>query len=78
MRCENCDREFRPNREWQRFCDKQCQQAWHRFRYKKAEVAVAEAQTVKGAAEQRQAAAAFLEELTAQPKPNGPRFLRRA
>jgi hypothetical protein len=73
MQCQNCGRDFRPNREWQRF-----QQAWNRFQYRKAEVVVAEAQTVKGAAEQRRAAAAFLEKLTAQPQPNGPRFLRRA
>jgi hypothetical protein len=36
MQCENCGRDFNPNRGWQRFCDKECQQAWNRFQYKKA------------------------------------------
>jgi hypothetical protein len=46
MRCRNCEREFKPNRDWQRFCNKQCQQEWNRFQYRKGELMVAEA--VKG------------------------------
>ena len=42
MQCQNCGRDFKRNREWQRFCDKQCQQAWNRLQYRKAEVMAAE------------------------------------
>jgi len=42
MQCENCGRDFNPQRSWQRFCDKQCQQAWNRHRYRMGEVLGAE------------------------------------
>ena len=50
MRCLNCGREFKPNRDWQKFCHKQCQQAWHRFQGKKAELVVAESKANGGSA----------------------------
>lgn len=42
MRCEECGRDFKPRRDWARFCCKQCQQAWNRRRYRMAEVMAAE------------------------------------
>ena len=42
MQCEECGRDFNQQRGWQRFCDKQCQQAWNRRRYRLAEVMAAE------------------------------------
>ena len=79
MKCQNCGRDFQPNRDWQRFCVKQCQQAWHRFQYKKAEVMVAEEKAnghLKGGTVPD--ASDFLEEfIAAQAQPKRP-FLRRA
>lgn len=33
-RCERCEREFLPNRIWQRFCSRDCQQKWNHDRYR--------------------------------------------
>src|SRR5262249_57973060 len=32
--CERCEREFLPNRIWQRFCSRDCQQKWNHDRYR--------------------------------------------
>jgi len=34
MKCEGCGVEFSPNRWWQRFHNKQCQQKWNKNRYR--------------------------------------------
>jgi hypothetical protein len=34
MECLHCGDEFFPNRDWQKFCCKECQQQWHRDRYR--------------------------------------------
>jgi hypothetical protein len=32
--CQNCGRGFEPNRFWQKFCCKQCQQKWNKDQYR--------------------------------------------
>ena len=34
MNCVNCGRDFKPSRDWQRFCCKGCQQQWNRDQYR--------------------------------------------
>ena len=34
MKCDGCGVEFEPNRSWQRFHSKQCQQKWNKDRYR--------------------------------------------
>jgi len=38
MECPNCHRDFKPRRDWQRFCCKRCQQKWNRDQYRAAQV----------------------------------------
>jgi hypothetical protein len=40
--CLWCTNEFSPDRDWQKFCCREHQQAWHRHERKRAEVAAAE------------------------------------
>jgi hypothetical protein len=40
MKCEGCGRDFVPNRMWQRFCSKGCQQRWNRDQYRGQRVEV--------------------------------------
>ena len=40
MKCEGCGRDFNPNRWWQRFCSKGCQQQWNRDQYRGARIEV--------------------------------------
>jgi hypothetical protein len=77
MKCEKCGRDFRPNREWQRFCNKQCQPAWYRFQYKKAEVMVAEGNGHLTADDAHQAKWAEIRAEWAEEDRQRPRFLRR-
>src|SRR5258708_3932393 len=44
MKCERCGIEFEPNRWWQRFHSKRCQQKWNKDRYR-AEAVEAELET---------------------------------
>jgi hypothetical protein len=34
IRCRNCQREFKPTREWQAFCRPHCRSVWHEARDK--------------------------------------------
>jgi|SRR5215469_4919062 len=38
MNCLKCGRAFNPNRDWQKFCCKECQQRWNRDQYRAAMV----------------------------------------
>jgi transposase-like protein len=38
MNCLKCGRDFNPNREWQKFCCKECQQRWNRDQYRSLKV----------------------------------------
>jgi hypothetical protein len=31
--CEQCGREYRPTKHWQRFCDNECRKDWHLHQY---------------------------------------------
>ena len=40
QRCDQCDREFRPAKSWQRFCTPKCRDAWHYEQWKLAQADV--------------------------------------
>jgi hypothetical protein len=78
MKCQNCERDFKPNRDWQRFCDKQCQQAWNRFQGRRAEVMAAEERAVKANGHLNGSATDDANRANWEPEDRQqPRFLRR-
>ena len=43
LRCDQCGKDFRQARHWQKFCSNKCRNDWHRHNYKLEEVKEAEA-----------------------------------